>query len=398
MTAPLINVAEAKQLVLQHATTLPPVKLPLLKAADMISAEDVYSPINIPAFDQSSMDGYAFLFEDWKKNKRLKIKGEVAAGSNEVAGLSSGNAVRIFTGAAIPPGADTVVMQEKTEIEKDSLVIEDDSLLPGVNVRIKGSEIKSGEIALAKDSLLTPAATGFLAGIGITEVLIYPYPSISIIVTGNELQTPGQPLLPGQVYESNSFSLQAALKQLHITGVKIYQTEDKLEKVKQVLKEALQQSDIVFLTGGISVGDYDFVATAAAENRVEKIFHKIKQRPGKPLYFGKKDSKLVFGLPGNPASVLTCFYEYVEPALKKMIKKKTGLQIMQAPLAEPFKKAAGLTHFLKGLYDGKTVTALHAQESYRLSSFANANCLIKIEEEKIVCEKGELVEIHLLPF
>jgi molybdopterin molybdotransferase len=220
------------------------------------------------------------------------------------------------------------------------------------------------------------------------------------------LQAPGQPLEKGQVYESNSYSLQAALKQLHIKEIKIYKAEDKLEKVKQVLKEALKQSDIVFLTGGVSVGDYDFVAAACAENGIEKIFHKIRQRPGKPFFFGKKprlddavgqENKLVFGLPGNPASVLTCFYEYVEPALKKITKQKTGLQVMKVPLATPFKKAAGLTHFLKGYYDGKTVKTLHAQESYRLSSFANANCLVKIEEDVTSCAKGEMIEIHLLP-
>ncbi len=242
-----------------------------------------------------------------------------------------------------------------------------------------------------------PAAIGFLAGIGITEVLVYPHPAIGLIVTGNELIAPGQLLMQGQVYESNSFALQAALKQMHITDIKIYNAEDELEKVKQVLKKALHQSDIVLLTGGVSVGDYDFVAAAAKENGIEKVFHKIKQKPGKPFYFGKKGNKLIFGLPGNPASVLTCFYEYVEPALKKTGKQKTSLQVMQAPLAEPFKKAAGLTHFLKGFYDGKKVTALHAQESYRLSSFANANCLIKIDDEVIACEKDEVVEIHLLP-
>jgi molybdopterin molybdotransferase len=290
-----------------------------------------------------------------------------------------------------------VVMQEKTKIENSYLVIEDNNIALGLNIRVKGSEIKTGELALAKETFLAPAAIGFLAGIGVTEVLVYPFPSISIIVTGNELITPGQPLQKGQVYESNSYSLRAALQQLHISEVKVYKAKDTLEIVKQVMKEALQQSDIIFLTGGVSVGDYDFVAAAATQNGVEKIFHKIKQRPGKPFYFGKKENKLVFGLPGNPASVLTCFYEYVEPVLKKMIRQKTGLQVMQVPLAEPFQKAAGLTHFLKGSYDGKIVTPLHAQESYRLSSFANANCLIKIDEEVTVCEKGEIVEIHLLP-
>jgi molybdopterin molybdotransferase len=394
----MISVTEARGKVINNTSSLTPVLSTLSEAAGKTLAEDVYSNVDIPAFDQSSMDGYAFSFSDWKSNQILPIKGELAAGSNDVAGLSPGHAVRIFTGAAVPAGADTVVMQEKTKIENDRLAIADENIVPGLNVRTKGSEIRSGELAIAKDSSLTPAAIGFLASIGRTQVLIYPYPSISIIVTGNELQVPGSQLQPGQVYESNSFSLMAALRQLHFDDVKVYKAEDRLETVTQILKKALQQSDIVFLTGGVSVGDYDFVATAAAQNGIEKIFHKIKQRPGKPLYFGKLDNKLIFGLPGNPASVLTCFYEYAEPALKKMVKQKTGTQVIQAQLAEPFKKAAGLTHFLKGYFDGKIVTALHGQESFRLSSFAKANCLIKIDEEVTACDRGEPVEVHLLPF
>ncbi|HKZ65849.1 MAG TPA: gephyrin-like molybdotransferase Glp [Chitinophagaceae bacterium] len=397
MAAEMLNVTEAKKIILEHAVKLPSVKLPLSQAAGMVLAEDVYAAINIPAYAQSSMDGYAFSFADLDPDKPLKIKGVIAAGSNDTTALSPGNAVRIFTGAPVPNGADTVVMQEKTKIENDSLYIKDENMLQGLNVRPKGSEIKAGDLAVAKDSLLMPAAIGFLAGIGVIEVLVYPLPVVSIIVTGNELQTPGQPLLLGQVYESNSFSLQAALKQMHITDVKVYRAEDTLESVKQVLKEALQKSNIIFLTGGVSVGDYDFVAAAAEQNGIEKVFHKIKQKPGKPFYFGIKENKLVFGLPGNPASVLTCFYEYVEPALRKISKQKTGLQVMKVPLATSFKKAAGLTHFLKGHYDGEIVIPLSAQESYRLSSFANANCLIKINEETTICEKDDLVEIHLLP-
>lgn len=393
----MISVEEAKKLISENSVVSPPVTYCLQQAAGMVLAEYLFASIDIPAYAQSSMDGYAFSFPDWKANRSLKINGEMAAGSNETVTLSPGNAVRIFTGAAVPPGADTVVIQEKTKIENDRLYIEDENILQGSNVRAKGSEIKAGQLALAKESLLMPAAIGFLAGIGIAEVLVYPHPSVSIIVTGNELQTPGQPLLYGQVYESNSYSLQAALKQLQIQKIKTYKVEDELEAVKKVLNDAMQQSDIVFLTGGVSVGDYDFVALAAAQNGVEKIFHKIKQRPGKPFYFGKKENKLVFGLPGNPASVLTCFYEYAEPALKKIGKQKTGLRVMQVPLTTAFKKAAGLTHFVKGFYDGKMVTPLTAQESYRLSSFANANCFIQINEETTTCEKGEIVEIHLLP-
>ena len=349
MAAEMINVAEAKEIIFELAVPLSPVKRSLYDAAGLVLAEDVYASINIPAYAQSSMDGYAFAFSDWQAERSLQIKGVMAAGSNENFRLSPGTAVRIFTGAAVPDGADTVVMQEKTKVENDQLFIQDEGLQRGINVRLKGSEINDGDLAVSRDSLLMPAAIGFLAGIGVSEVLVYPPPVISIIVTGNELQTPGQSLEPGQVYESNSYSLKAALKQLGISDVNVHTSEDKLETVMAVLNDALQQSDIVFLTGGVSVGDYDFVASAASQTGVEKVFHKIKQRPGKPLFFGKKGNKLVFGLPGNPASVLTCFYEYVEPALRKIAKQKTGIEVTKVPLSAPFKKAAGLTHFLKGL-------------------------------------------------
>ncbi|MBK5270096.1 MAG: molybdopterin molybdotransferase MoeA, partial [Bacteroidia bacterium] len=217
-----------------------------------------------------------------------------------------------------------------------------------------------------------------------------------IIITGNELQHAGQPLDYGQVYESNSFTLTSALHHLHIDIVKIFRADDSLELLTGILKEALQQSDIVLLTGGVSAGDYDFVLQSAANCGVEKLFHKIKQRPGKPLYFGTKGNKLVFGLPGNPSSVLTCFYEYVLLALEILTKQKISLQTIQAPLSKIFRKSSRLTHFLKGFYNGTSVSVLDAQESYRLSSFAKANCLVKINEEVMECKEGEIVEVHLL--
>ena len=201
----------------------------------------------------------------------------------------------------------------------------------------------------------------------------------------------------GQVYESNSFTLTSALHHLHIGEIKVYYADDNLEILTAVLQKALEQSDLVLLTGGISAGDYDFVLQAATNCGVTKLFHKIKQRPGKPLYFGKKESKLVFGLPGNPSSVLTCFYQYVVPALEKLSKRKIGLQILQVPLERSFRKTVGLTHFLKGFYNGKTVAPLDAQESYRLSSFAKANCLIQVDEDTTTLKEGELVDVYLLP-
>jgi len=398
----MISVVEAKKIIDQNVSPLQPVTLPLKESAGLILAEHVYAEMDIPAFPQSSMDGYAFSFHGWKQYKKLKIAGEVAAGSNETSVLSPENTVRIFTGAAVPSGADTVIMQEKVKIDSSpgsegELIIEDETLQLGNSVRPKGSEIRAGELALKKENLLSPAAIGFLAGIGINELKVYPNPSISIIITGNELQLPGKPLHQGQVYESNSFALKAVLKQLHIDYVQLDYATDKLEIVVATLEKALVQSDVALLTGGISVGDYDFVLQAATQCGVEKLFHKVKQRPGKPLYFGKKGNKLVFGLPGNPSSVLTCFYQYVIPALETLSKRKPVLEIIQAPLSKSFQKATGLTHFLKGSYNGKTATPLDAQESYRLSSFAIANCLIQIDEEVTSLKEGELVDVYLLP-
>jgi molybdopterin molybdotransferase len=408
----MISVIEAKKIIEENTVALQPVKLSLQQAAGKILAEDVYATTDIPAFPQSSMDGYAFLFSEWKLNKKLIVEGEIAAGNNEKISLAAGKAIRIFTGAPVPPGADTVIMQEKVQIDSSTgdssagssstgsegeLIIEDELIQQGANVRPKGSEIKAGEPALEKGSLLSPAAIGFLAGIGTLEVSIYTQPSISIIVTGNELQQPGKPLQFGQVYESNSFMLKAALQQLHITDVKIFWIDDELSHLTEKLTEVLQSSDMVLLTGGVSVGDYDFVLEAATACGIKKLFHKVKQRPGKPLYFGKKEKKIVFGLPGNPSSVLTCFYEYVIPALQLMTNRKNIIEVVYAPLAREYKKMCGLTFFLKGYYDGNSALPLDAQESYRLSSYAKANCLVRLEEDVQKYDECDVVEIHLLP-
>jgi molybdopterin molybdotransferase len=170
-----------------------------------------------------------------------------------------------------------------------------------------------------------------------------------------------------------------------------------LQVLQGVLTEALEKTDLVLLTGGVSVGDYDFVVQAAANVGVVRHFHKIKQKPGKPLFFGGKENKVVFGLPGNPSSVLTCFYEYVLPALETMLKKSPAVQEIQARLSHGYKKAPGLTHFLKARYEDGVVTPLHAQESFRLHSFAQANCFIVLEEEQGDCSPGDVVTVHLLP-
>jgi molybdopterin molybdotransferase len=393
----MISVEEAKQIIIDNVKALPSARLTIAEAAGLITAADIQSPVDVPFFDQSAMDGYAFHFDSWKNNP-LPITGEVAAGAKVIETLQPGNAVRIFTGAPLPPGADTVVMQEKVIAENKLLSIQDELLRTGANVRARGSEIAKGSLALEAGTRLTPAAIGFVANMGIADVEVFGKITAAIIVTGNELQKPGSPLSHGQVYESNSFALKAALQQLHIHNVITFYASDDIVDVMNVVERAAAQADIILMTGGVSVGDYDFVTQALANFGVEKLFHKVKQKPGKPLFFGKKENKIFFGLPGNPASVLTCFYEYVTLALSKLTTNAVQvLTTKTVELTEDVHKKSGLTFFLKGICDDKKVSPCGAQESYRMSSFAMANCLIRLVENEAFYGQGSLVEIHLLP-
>lgn len=288
-------------------------------------------------------------------------------------------------------------MQEKVAIRGNEILILDEKLKHGANVRAKGSEIEIGALAMQKGCLLSPAAIGFLSGIGITEVSVYPMPTISIIITGKELQQPGEKLAFGQVYESNSYSLNAALKIAGIEDIRFFQADDDLEILKDILEKALKSSDVVLLTGGVSVGDYDFVIEASQLCNVVEIFHKVKQKPGKPLFFGKQNQKLVFGLPGNPSSVLNCFYNYVLPAISQLSNKKNPVVQIQAKLTAAYHKPIEITQFLKGFYNNGLATPLNAQDSYRLSSFAHANCLICLNEGQENFREGENVIVFLLP-
>ena len=391
----MISVNEAKQLIADQVSLLKPVPINLKAASGHILAADIYARYDIPAFPQSSMDGYALLFDDQKKE--LTVTGEMAAGTSRLLAITSGETSRIFTGAPLPDGADTVVMQEKISLLNGKIQIHDEQLRLGANVRHRGAEIKSGALAMEKGNLLGPAAIGFLAGIGTTEVMVYPMPKVAIIITGKELQQPGTALHFGRVYESNSYSLSAALKQEGIADIEIYEADDDLEILTTILETALQNNDVVLLNGGVSVGDYDFVIEASKRCGIEQIFHRVKQKPGKPLFFGTKGNQLIFGLPGNPSSVLSCYYNYVLPALKGLSHKQDSVKEMKAILTHDYKKPAGLTHFLKGGYENGNATPLNAQESFRLSSFAQANCLICLGEDQEDFFAGDTVNVLLLP-
>jgi molybdopterin molybdotransferase len=396
MMETMIHVNRASELIADSIRPLEPVSVALSEAQGIVLAEELFSHYNIPAYPQSSMDGYAFAFEEGKSS--YVLEGEMAAGSNHQFQLKPGYAVRIFTGAAVPLGADTVLVQEKSTIHEGQLQVNDLQLKMGDNVRKIGSEIQNGAKALSKGHLLNAASIGFLAGMGIASVKAYPKPSVAILVTGNELQIPGKPLEYGQVYDSNSLTLKACLSQLHIRVVEVFQSEDNQLQLQATLKQALATSDLILMTGGVSVGDYDFTLDAFESCGVKKVFHKIRQKPGKPLLFGTNDKKVVFGLPGNPASVLTCFYEYVIPAIGKMMHAEKSIACKQVPLEHDHQKPAGLTHFLKAFFNGQTVTLQTGQESYKLSSFASANCLAVFPEGETIFNKGQLIDIHFLPY
>jgi len=393
----MISVSDAKKIIEENTKRLGTKDVLLEQASNQVLAEDIIAPFDIPAYYQSSMDGYAFNFADLAKGNSLQILGESAAGSTALSGLARGTACRVFTGAPLPSGADTVVMQEKVRISDGKIWIDDPNIQQKLNVRAPGAEIKQGETALKKEHNISPASISYLAAIGITTVNVYVLPVVTIIITGNEFQSRGIAPEYGKVYESNSLGLTAALTQTGISDIRVLHTKDTLEATTGVLKEALENSDLVLLTGGVSVGDYDFVVAAAAVCNVVKHFHKVRQKPGKPLFFGTRGSQTVFGLPGNPSSVLTCFYEYVLLAIQSLSGRRISLTNASATLKSSITKPAGLTHFLKAVYSNGEVLALNAQESFRLSSFAKANCLVVLPETVTSAGDGEEVEVHLLP-
>lgn len=397
----MITVDEAIALIREHVSIPAPKNLPLQNASGKVLAQDLCAPADLPAWPQANMDGYAFAWTDAAFGPgapalELTLCGEIPAGVAPSFGVPPGCAARIFTGAMMPAGADTVVIQERVSVSGDQVRIEDATLQKGANVRPPGSEIPSGALALAQGTLLGPAAIGFVASLGLDKIPVY-HPRVSLITTGNELQTPGLPPAPGRVYESNSFALRAALEQVGIPLEAHYLAPDEPAALTGIIREALAASDLLLLTGGVSVGDYDFVARSLAECGVRTVFHGVRQRPGKPLYFGVGDTP-VFGLPGNPSSVLTCFYIYVLPALERMCgRTQSPVRRQHLPLDREYRKVPGLTHFLKGAAGSNAVTPLGAQESYRMSTYALANCLIRLPEDGSVFKPGDPVDVYRLP-
>jgi len=396
----MISVDEAKQLVQQHTKPGNSIFLDLYDACGFAAANDISSPIDFPSFRQSAMDGYAFRLDDLKENSTLLVEQEIQAGNNiENIRLKKGEAIRIFTGAKVPDEADTVVMQEHVERIGNEIRILNTNLTMGSNIRPVASQTKAGDCIVQKGKPMNAATAGLLAGLGISKIEVIEKPRCIILTTGKELVKPGYTLQVGKIFESNSYALGMALNQMHLEASEILWVDDDEEQTSKAIEQALDKADILLITGGVSVGEYDFVSKALAKNGVLEIFHKVKQKPGKPLYFGTKGNKIIFGLPGNPGSVLTCFYEYVVACLRlKMGFTNTDLLTLRLPLLHDIEKKAGLTHFLKGKMNASGVEVLDHQESYKMNAFAEADCLIRVDEDICVIRKGEWVSVHLLKF
>lgn len=392
----MVSVEEAKSILLSNVFRSE--KTSLVKIQDSLNhflAEDIKSKYDLPPFDQSNVDGYALKLS---QNLSYKISGEVKAGDNAKTKLKAGSASRIFTGAMVPPGADCVIMQEMVSVNGKQITFPENKLKSGDHIRKKGSQIKKGDAALPAETYITPAVLGFLAALGIDKVKVYSKPVIHLIITGNEIIKPGSKLSAGKVFDSNSFALEAMLSQTGVKAEKIFFVKDEKAKLKSILKNSLSKADVILISGGISVGKYDLVNETLTEFKCKQLFYKVAQRPGKPLYFGKHKDTYIFALPGNPSSVMTCYYEYVFPALKKIMGYKR-MFLFKKKLKSPreLTKNFRLGHFLKAKAANGYAEPLDGQASYIIRSFVDANCFIYLPAEKNYVRKGEEVEVHLFP-
>ena len=387
----MVSVHDAFSILKNSLPEYKEVQYTLLQARNHVLSQAINSPVNMPPFRQSAMDGFALCLHD---TLEYDIIGEIKAGDTHQMTLLPGQAIKIFTGAAVPDSAQAVIQIEKTSV-KEGIVYLQEQPKSGVNVRPIGEQISEGDLALEKGTLLNAAAIGFLAGLGFTSVMVYKKPTIGIVITGNELVKPGSTLKYGKVYESNAIMLRSALNDAYFDAITLYEVNDDFENTKNKLHDALSANDVVLVSGGISVGDYDFVARALKELEVETLFYKVNQKPGKPLFAGKLQDKIIFALPGNPAACLTCFYVYVLPTLSILSGKAIHYnQSKKISLAHDYSVSNTRSQFLKASIVNDEATVLSHQNSSMLNTFSLANGLLYLSEGEYELEKGAKVDIY----
>lgn len=374
--------------------------LALSDALSRVTGIDILASSNIPPWDNSSMDGYAVRCEDLSTSSSLPVAATVFAGASDVAPLESGTAARIMTGAPVPQGADTVIIQENVNRENDSIT---PAILPsrGDNIRVCGSDISQGECVVAKGTRLTPSHLMLLASLGITEVCVYRKLKVGLMATGDELCPPGENLGSGQIYESNSTGISALLSEFAVEIINYGIVKDDVGSLTSTIKEAASEVDILITSGGVSVGDADHVKPVV-ESLGSVDFWKVAIKPGKPFAFGRVDNMIFCGVPGNPVSAYVTTQMLVIPVIERLqgIHQLTAPLRMPARLAAPLSRRAGRTDFQRATMWQETgewhVKPLSKQSSGVMSSVTQANCYLVLPAQQAEFSAGERVTV--VPF
>jgi molybdopterin molybdotransferase len=399
-------VDKARALIRQFLTPITAVeRIHIRSALDRMLAEDITSPIDVPGHDNSAMDGWAIRFADLAADRATTLRrvGESFAGKPSARGVGPGEAVRIFTGAVMPKGADTVVMQERaTEVDGSVSIAPGAVTKVGQNRRFAGEDLKRGAIVFRAGQPLRPAELGMLASLGVNEIGVYRKLRVAFFSTGDELRSIGTPLSAGEIYDSNRYTLYGMLTRLNCDIVDMGVVPDVPELLERAFATASETADVVITSGGVSVGEADFVKQLL-DKLGEVLFWKIAMKPGRPLAYGKIGAAHFFGLPGNPVSVMVTFYEFVRDALL-VLQGRTNvapMPLFKATLAAPIKKAPGRTEFQRGILSpdgngGWQVRTTGDQGSGILSSMSQANCFIVLPASTGNVAAGESVDVQLL--
>lgn len=393
-----LSVSQGLAQILSHVSPVAEVEEIDLDALDnRVLASDSISPVDVPQQTNSAMDGYAFVYQD-PMPATLKLVGEVLAGHHYSGTLKVGETVRIMTGATVPASADTVQPRELAK-EVDSIVSFEGRILSGQHVRLAGEDIAQGQVALAKATRLSAAEQGLLASLGLNHLSVYRRPTVAVFSTGDEVSQPGEVLKANCIYDSNRFTIKAMAKRLGCDVIDLGIIEDSEAALEATLAKAANLADVVISSGGVSVGDADYIKTVLA--RLGKIdFWRISMRPGRPLAFGKIGDSLFFGLPGNPVAVMVSFLQFVQPALRKLAGEVNWqAQLFPAISDETLRSRQGRTEFIRGIYqlgkDGRLhVSSTGNQGSGMLSSMVKGNCLIIIGDDAEAVNAGETVFIQ----
>ncbi|MFM2434323.1 MAG: hypothetical protein RL063_302 [Pseudomonadota bacterium] len=375
----------------------------LRSALGRILATDILSPANVPNYDNSAMDGYAFNADDVHPNAstQLTIMGTVFAGKAFNGALSAGECVRIMTGGAMPKGTDTVIMQERVSCEADSIHFTD-APKRTMNVRYAGEDLKLGQVVLKSGHLMRAADLGLLASLGIAKILVYRKLKVAFFSTGDELASVGQALEIGQVYDSNRYTLHGMLTRMGVEVVDMGAIPDNPDLLENTLLAAAQLADVVISSGGVSVGEADYMKLLLSRHG-QVVFWKIAMKPGRPLAYGKVGDAHYFGLPGNPVAVMVTFYQFVREAMLVLMGQlqPTQLPLFNVECTENIRKMTGRTEFQRGLLFADSdgiwkVKPTGAQGSAILSSMSLANCFIVLDEATANLSAGAIVQVQVL--